>query len=374
MIYFDNASSTQPSEEVLNEYTKACKERYANAGAIHHLGMENFAQIERTKVEILRYLGLKASDYEVIFTSGATESNNLGVQGFLARNGKRFKHILTWECEHHSVIEIFKHLETLGYKVDYIKTTKEGVIDLDDLRGHLDGNPVFCSFMCANNEIGTVNDMKAIRNIIGNDSVLHSDLTQTIGKAKVDLSVLDMFTFSSHKIYGLKGIGILVKKKKTLIDSIVFGGNQEYGYRSGTVDYPGIAAFKVAIKEVLDFHSKDSENIRAIRCYLVNELSKNEEIILHDFPTCCPYILNISLKTKKASVVVEALSNKQIYVNSVSACYSKCEAVSHVILAVTGDMKQASNTIRISIGKYNTLEEAKILVEELNNILKTIRS
>ena len=374
MIYFDNASTTKPREEVLKEFERASRENFANPNSIHKLAMENSANIERIKNNILKCLKLDYRKYDIIFTSGATESNNLAIYGFCMRNKKRFNHILTSNYEHASVLNVFKELEGLGFKVDYIKANSEGNIDLEDLKAHLDGNPVFVSFMGVNNEIGTVNDLKKIRSIIGENSIFHSDLVQGIGKAKLNLDALDMFTLTSHKIYGLKGCGALVKKKSVNLEKIIYGGGQQQDIRSGTLDFPSISAFNVAVELLMKEQNDEYIKIKEIHDYLVDELKKVDGVKVHNFKTSSPYIVSLSLTNKKASVVVEGLSNKDIFVNSESACYSKSDAKSYVLEAIGCNEVEASNPIRISLGMYNTLDEAKIFVEEFKKVLESIRS
>lgn len=374
MIYFDNASTTKPREEVLKEFERASRENFANPNSIHKLAMENSANIERIKNNILKCLKLDYRKYDIIFTSGATESNNLAIYGFCMRNKKRFNHILTSNYEHASVLNVFKELEGLGFKVDYIKANSEGTIDLEDLKAHLDGNPVFVSFMGVNNEIGTVNDLKKIRSIIGENSIFHSDLVQGIGKAKLNLDALDMFTLTSHKIYGLKGCGALVKKKSVNLEKIIYGGGQQQDIRSGTLDFPSISAFNVAVELLMKEQNDEYIKIKEIHDYLVDELKKVDGVKVHNFKTSSPYIVSLSLTNKKASVVVEGLSNKDIFVNSESACYSKSDAKSYVLEAIGCNEVETSNPIRISLGMYNTLDEAKIFVEEFKKVLESIRS
>ena len=374
MIYFDNASTTKPREEVLKEFERASRENFANPNSIHKLAMENSANIERIKNNILKCLKLDYRKYDIIFTSGATESNNLAIYGFCMRNKKRFNHILTSNYEHASVLNVFKELEGLGFKVDYIKANSEGTIDLEDLKAHLDGNPVFVSFMGVNNEIGTVNDLKKIRSIIGENSIFHSDLVQGIGKAKLNLDALDMFTLTSHKIYGLKGCGALVKKKSVNLEKIIYGGGQQQDIRSGTLDFPSISAFNVAVELLMKEQNDEYIKIKEIHDFLVDELKKVDGVKVHNFKTSSPYIVSLSLTNKKASVVVEGLSNKDIFVNSESACYSKSDAKSYVLEAIGCNEVEASNPIRISLGMYNTLDEAKIFVEEFKKVLESIRS
>lgn len=374
MIYFDNASTSKPRKEVLDEFLKTSNNNYANPSSIHKLAMENSANIERIKLNILRKLKLNDRDYEVIFTSGATESNNLAILGFCLKNKRRFNHVLTSVYEHASVLNIFKELEKQGFKVDYIKVNKEGVIDLDDLKNHLDANPVFVSFMGVNNEIGTINDLNKIRDIIGENNVFHSDLVQGIGKVDLDLNKLDMFTFTGHKINGLKGCGVLIKRKKLNIEPIIFGGGQQNNLRSGTLDYPSICAFNVALDTLMKNKDIEYKNVKEIHDYLVSELSKIDGVKVHNFLTSSPYIVSLSLLNKKASVVVEALSNKDIFVNSESACYSKRSDKSYVLEAIGCSEKEASNPIRISLGLYNTMSEAEIFIKEFKDILEKVRS
>jgi len=373
MIYFDNASTTKPDKDVLAVFNDTCENSFANPHSIHGLAMEIAANIERKSSDIIKSLGLPFKDFEVVYTSGATEANNLAILGFVHRNAKRFNHLMTSTIEHNSVLEVFKHLESEGFKVDYIKVDSEGVLDLADLKAHLDGKPIFASFMAVNNELGSVNDLTKIRQLIGADSVLHSDLVQALGKTKIDLNSLDMMTFTGHKIYGLKGCGCLIKRKKINLSPLFYGGGQENGLRSGTMDYPSICAFAYATSKIIKNYDSDLKNVRSVHDFLYNALQEIDGVTMNSTLPSCPYILNFSLVNKKASVVVEALSNKEIYVNSVSACYSKEESMSYVIKAIGKSDIEAMNTIRLSFGKDNTLEEAKIFVKELKEILSSIR-
>ncbi|MFA6755079.1 MAG: cysteine desulfurase family protein [Bacilli bacterium] len=373
MIYFDNAATTLPLKEVIDDYAQKSLNSYANPSSIHHLGVENNAEINRIRNNILKKINLDSNKYEVIFTSGATESNNLAILGYCLKNKKRVHHILTSQIEHSSVLEVFRYLETQGFKVDYIGVNSDGQIDYEELKKPIYSDVLFASFMTVNNEIGTVNDMEKLKNALPKGCVFHSDCAQTFLKEKVDYNLFNMFTISEHKIYGLKGIGALIMKKGTNIEPIIYGGGQEYNLRSGTLDYPGISSFNVAINMVSKNFDKYYKHALTLRMYLINKLKDNPEIIIHDYKNNNPYILNISLATKKASVVVEALSNKEIYVSSVSACNSKSEPISYVLLALGKSSNEAHNSIRISFGWYNTIEEIDIFFNTLNDILNNIR-
>ena len=374
MIYLDNASTTKPYKEVLDIYNKYSENNFFNPSSIYKAGKNNFFLEEKIKENILKLLFLK--NKKIIFTSSATEANNLAILGFLQSKRNKKYHILTTKIEHKSILNVFKKLENDGFEVTYLNVNKYGEIDLEELENCIKENTIFASIMTVNNELGNIINIKEISEVLKKHNVvLHSDAAQSF--LKTDLKLLqypNMLTISSHKIHGLKSIACLIKTKKILLNPILYGGGQEFGLRSSTMDLPLILSFTEAIKETTLNYSKNLLKVKEIYDFLVNELSKIDEIILHNSLNQSPFILNFSLKSKKASVVVEALSNKEIYVSSVSACSSKKEEPSYVLLALNKSLKEASNSIRLSFSYENTLEEAKIFIKELSNILDTIRS
>lgn len=377
MIYFDNASTTRVDSHILDEYNKAVECFFANPNSIHHFGMQVNNLLDKERNNILNSLNLSKNDYEIIFTSSATESNNLAIKGYCLKNMSRGKHIITTKIEHDSVLECFNFLKNnYGFRVDYLNILPDGKVDINQLQNLIDDQTILISIMPVNNEVGLVLNIDECKRIVKNypKCVFHIDCAQTLGKIKFNYNLGDMITLSSHKIHGLKSIACLIKKKSISLQEIICGGGQEKGFRSGTQDYPLIHSFSVAISQNLTNFEKNLAKVQLIFKFLNDELSKNDEIIMHTCPNQCPYILNFSLKNKKASVVVEALSNKNIYVSSVSACSSRSEKPSHVLLALNKSLKEASNSIRISFSYDNTLDEAKIFVRELTNIFSIVRS
>lgn len=374
MIYFDNASSTKPSKEVLEAYLNAAENNYENPNSIHKLGMKNFNEINRIREKILKLLGLD-SRYEVIFTSGATESNNLGIIGYYNKNKSRGNHIITTKVEHESVLDVFKFLESQGALVTYLDVNKDGEIDIEQFKKVINKNTILVSIMPVNNELGFALNIDEISKVVRTfpKCSLHLDCAQTVGKYKFDYSLGDMLTISGHKINGLKGCGALIKLKKINLNPLFYGGGQENGLRSGTLDYPAIVALHEALKITMNSFNENYKNIEVLRGYLVENLKNNDEISLNIFKNQTPYILNMDLLNKKASVVVEALSNEGIMVSSVSACNSKKEAPSHVLLALGKSDEEARNAIRLSFNKNNTLEETKIFIQKFNMILENIK-
>ncbi len=374
MIYFDNASSTKPFLKVLETYYEENVNSYANPNSIHGFGMHNMSRVNRVRTNILKQFGLD-NTYEVIFTSGATESNNIAILGYCRKNKNKGKHIITSKIEHESVLNVFKQLEKEGFTVTYLNVDKDGNIDLEELKEKIDNDTILVALMSSNNEVGSVLDVQKVYEITHqfHKCVFYSDVAQAIGKIKIDYKKIDMFGFSLHKIHGLKGNGILIKKKNINLEPIIFGGNQENGLRSGTLDFPGIISSNIAIEETFKNFDKNFKKVYEISTYLKNNLINNDEILINNLNAKNPYIVSISLKTKLASVVVEALSNKEIYVNSVSACNSKVDAPSYVLLSMGMDEFRAKNVIRISLSEENTIEEAQKFIEAINDILKNVK-
>ena len=376
MIYFDNAASTRIDDDVLEFFKKECNTNFANTGSFNSLGLKLSNNLKKIEKEILQTLSLDPNEYEVIFTSGATEANNLAILGTSYFYRNRGKHIITSTIEHPSVLNTFKRLEGEGYRVTYLNPTKDGKINIEELKNSLDQETTLVSIMAVNNEVGAILNSEEIEKELRKypKIIYHSDLAQTLGKHDANCSLFDLMTISSYKIYGLKGIGALIKKKKLNLVPLFTGGTQQQGYRVGTMDYAGIATFNYTIKKAINEYDKNHKHVQELFDYTLNELKKNDELIVHTYKDMVPYIINFSLKTKSASVLLEALSNEEIYVSTKASCSNKLHSASHVVYALTNNEKEAINAIRISFSKNSTLEECKIFIQKLNEILPKIRS
>ena len=374
MIYFDNASTTKPSDLVLKEYLEESKNNYANPSSINKLGVDIFFKVERIKKHILNALNL-SNNYEIIFTSGATESNNLAILGYCFKNMNRGKRIITSLVEHASVLNVFKYLATEGFEVIYLNVDNEGNISFEELQKSLNDKTILVSLMGVNNEIGSILNLDEVHSLVTKfpRCVFHSDCAQALGKVDLSYSMLDMITISGHKIHGLKGIGALIKRKNISITPLFYGGGQQENLRSGTIDYPAISAFSLAIDNALKTSKENYLKVESIFNYLYEKLKNNEEVVINSPFISSKYIFSLSLKTKRASVVVEALSNEEIYLNTTSSCDSRKDEPSHVIMALNNNLKLAKNTLRLSFSYENTLEEAKIFLDSFLKILKNIR-
>lgn len=373
-IYLDHAATTKPYDEVVSLYTRMESEIYGNSSSIHGLGIEALSYLNKARESILKSLKLNKG-YKVIFTSGATEANNLAIIGYCLKHQNRGKHIITSNVEHPSVLECFRYLEKLGFNVTYLKINKNGVVDPSELEKAMTKETILVSLMSTNNEIGSMNDLKKLSQIVHAypKAVFHSDTTQSVGKDNVDYSLLDMFVISGHKIHGLKGSGCLVLKDKIELEQRVFGGGQEDGLRSGTVPVSLCCSLAKSLQIIQAKIPAESRRISKIYQQFLDKIKNIDGVELNSTSSSSPYILNFSLTKKKASVVVEALSNVGIYVSSVSACNSKKEASSYVVSALGKSDVLAHNTIRLSFGEDNKEEDVSVFAREFNKIMENIR-
>lgn len=369
IIYLDNAATTVVNEEVLDAFSKAKKLYFANPGSIHIPGQEASRLLEKAREQILNTLGVKND--ELIFVSGATEANNLAIKGYCLKHQNRGKHIIVSNVEHPAVLEVAKQLEEyFGFEVTYLRVNKDGVIQVDDLKKAIRKDTILVSIMAVNNEIGTINPIHEIAQVLKDYPliVFHSDVTQGIGKIDLPYEDMDMFSFSGHKIHGLNSSGALVKRKKIELLPLLSGGGQENNFRSGTNDVALAVSLAKAIRLEFEKISENYRKIAPISAFLKDYLLSRPDLYeLNSGDN--PYIVNFSLLTKKASVVVEALSSRGIMVSSVSACHAKEEPISYVVQALGKSDLKAHNTIRVSLSSSNTLEDIKAFISNLEDII-----
>ena len=370
-IYFDNASTTFVDESILESFNKAIKTYPGNPSSIHKYGQESARIIEKSRELILSSLSL--SNHEVIFTSGATEANNLAIKGFALAHKNRGKHIIVSEVEHPSILETVKELEKdFGYRISYLHINNEGKVSLDELKSLIEDDTFLVSIMAVNNEIGSVNNIEEIAKYLKQfpKIVFHVDGVQALGKININYKDVDMITFTGHKIHGLVGSGCLIKRKGISLEAIINGGGQENNIRSGTYSLPLISTLALAISKAIKNQQDCFNKVKVLSNKLLEELKLMSDLIaINSNNKENPFVVNFSLKNHKASVVVEALSNRKIFVSSISACHSRGEPVSYVVKALTHDDVLAHNTIRISLDAQNTLEEVDIFIKEFKEII-----
>ena len=374
IIYLDNAATSKVDQEVLDSYNQITTKYFANPSSIHHLGQEANRLLEKSREQILKLLGL--SHHEVIFTSGATEANNLAIKGYAYANRGRGNHIITTATEHPSVLNAMKALEEDGFKLTILPVNDKGQIEVNSLSAAINDETILVSVMAVNNETGAINPIREVGEIVKKypKIALHVDMVQAIGKVEVPLENVDMISIAGHKIHGLLGSGVLIKEKKIILKPLLNGGGQENNLRSGTNTLALSASLAKALRLAIDHQKENYEHVKSLADFLLDYLKDNQDkYVINSSCKDNPYIVNFSLKKHKASVVVEALSNRNIMVSSLSACHSKGEDYSYVVYAMNKDMCLAHNTIRVSFSYENTLEEVKTFTKELTAIIKEIK-
>jgi len=314
---------------------------------------------------------------EIIFTSGATESDNLALIGVMERNKSKGNHLITCVTEHKAILDTARHLEEIGFKVTYLPVDEFGLVNPEELKSAITNQTVLISIMFANNEIGTIQNVEEIGKIAhDNDVLFHTDAAQAIGHIPIDVKKMniDLMSFSSHKIYGPKGIGALYVREispRVKIDSILFGGGQERGIRSGTLNVPGIVGFANAVEIAVD--EMESENIQYKKWTdkMLEEFSKIGGK-LNGHPTNrLVHNLNIRFDGIESKAIINSVSEK-LAISAGSACTTQLVEPSHVLLALGLSEDETHSSIRIGCGRFNTDEEIQISINEILNSLKSL--
>lgn len=366
-IYFDNSATTKTDERVAKVIYDVMTEDYGNPSSLHQKGFEAEKIYNRAKMDVAKIMNCKKE--EIFFTSGGTESNNLAILGSVEALKKRGNKIITTALEHPSVSNAINHLEEKGFEVVRVYPDGKGNITPEDVLKHVDNKTILVSLMLVNNEIGTIIPVGEIAKKVRKINPLtqiHCDCVQGFGKVRFNLARnldVNFLTASGHKVNAPKGIGFLYVKKGSKIKPIVFGGQQQDGLRSGTENVPMAVGFALAAKLAYENLPETNENVKKIKEYIENELKDLDYIKINSPENSLPYILNISVLGIRSETMLHFLEDKGIYISSGSAC-SKGK-LSPVLKAMKLTEKQVDSAIRLSFGKYNTMEEAEIFVKAL---------
>ena len=375
MIYFDNAATSKPSALALKAYVEANELYFANSASPHKAGREANRLLEGSRSKILKAIKLDKT-HKCLFCSGATEANNLALKGIAFQYERRGKTIITDAGEHSSVKNACKELEEhFGFNIVRLPLNEDGKVDPAELEKAMNNDVILVSILSVNNETGSINDVKKLGEVVHRfpKAYFHVDATQAIGKEDIDYSPADLVSFSGHKFGALKGTGALLYKKTIKFMPLSSGGEQEEGFRAGTVDVPGMYALALTFEDACRTLENRHRHVEILMQELEDGIRSIGECVINSPKDHTPYILNATLKKKKASVVVEALSQKGIYVSTHSACDISSNQGSPVLLAMGKCQEDAENALRISFSPENTLEEVRAFIAELKTILTEIK-
>ncbi|MBY0124103.1 cysteine desulfurase family protein [Bacillus sp. S/N-304-OC-R1] len=376
MIYFDNSSTTKPFREVIESFSKVSSEFFGNPSSLHGLGAQSEKLLSQARDQMAKLLHVQKN--EIYFTSGGTESNNIAIKGTALKHKGRGKHLITTEIEHPSVRESMEQLSELGFRVTYVPVDANGVVKVEDIEKAICHDTILVSVMHVNNEIGSVQPIKEIGQLLNQYSkiLFHVDYVQGVGKVPLNIheSQIDLCTISGHKFHGLKGTGVLYVREGVRISSLITGGGQEWKLRSGTENVAGMVAMAKALRLTFLEQEKNLNRMVNIRDFLRNKLEMIEGVMIHTPIThSAPHILNFSIKGFKAEVFVHALEEMHVFVSTTSACSSKKQKASNTLLAMGIPEEDALSAIRISLSYENTLDEAEQFIKAVNEAVSRLR-
>jgi len=366
MVYLDYCATTPLDKRVLNTFNKVCLEYPGNSNSLHKLGIESKELEDYATKQIEKVLNLKNMD--IIYTSGASESNNHVLKGICSKYKNRGNHIISTYLEHSSILSTLDFLEEQGFIIDYVKIKDDGTVDLNHLKKLLTNNTILVSIAAVDSELGIKQPIKEISNIVKEypKCFFHSDCTQALGKIEIDFNLMDFVSISMHKIYGMKGIGVLLKKRSIIIDNLIHGGKSSTNYRSGTPALPLIVSSMKALDLIIPNIRSNYEYITNLNKIIIEELSKYKDLHINSTNNSISHVINLSLINIKPETFIHSLDNYDIYVSTKSAC-SSTNAMSNSVYAVTKNREYATSSIRISLSHLTTKEEINEFLNVFNH-------
>ena len=356
MIYLDYSATTPVSYEVLESYNKATKDYVGNAHSLHLEGIKSSELLNSATEQICGLFNVASK--EIIYTSGATEANNMALKGIALAYENRGNHIIVSKLEHPSIYSICSYLETIGFEISYVNNTEEGLIDFEDLKKKIKSETILVSICAVNSEMGIRQPLKTIRQIIkkeNNMTIFHSDITQGLGKVPINLHDVDLASMSAHKIFGPKGIGFLYKAEKVNIVPLIHGSSKSSDLRPGTAALPLVVAMSKAIRIALSDLDKRESYVGRLNEKIITGLTEFPNIKINKTSYSIPHILNVSLMNIKPETFIHALEKHDVYIGTNTACSSS--DLSTAVMAVYNDTKRAVTTLRICISYVTTTEE-----------------
>lgn len=371
MIYLDYAANTPANDLVIKVFSEVSKDFIANPNSPHELGIMAGKRLMESTKKISQLLNV--SENEIIYTSGASESNNLAIKGVAEQYKKFGKHIITTYLEHSSVNGAVGYLQNLGYDVDYVDITDTGLVDLDHLKELIRKDTILVSICYVDSELGILQPVDEIGELISNykNCVFHVDATQAVGKIPVSFANIDLITFTPHKFYGLNGCGVLIKKDSILLEPLIHGGNSTTPYRSGTPALGMIAATEKALSLSYENINENYDYVKSLNKKLRDKLKKYPNVIINSTNNSIPFILNISIPKINTENFRAQLEKYNIYVSTKPACCAP-NTVSRPVYALTKNRKIALSTLRISLSHLTFLNDIDVFLECFDKCYKEL--
>lgn len=373
MIYFDNSATTIPYAEVLRTYQEVASKIWGNPSSLHNLGSKATRILEASRKQIAELLGVKSS--EILFTSGGTESDNWVIKGVAFEKERYGKHIIVSDIEHPAVKESAKWLSQHGFEVSYAPVTADGFVDIDQLATLLRPDTILVSIMAVNNEIGSIQPIKAISDLLANKPAItfHVDAVQAIGKIPTKdylTERVDFASFSGHKFHSVRGVGFIYRKEGKKLQPLLTGGGQEGDMRSTTENVAGIAAIAKALRLVMSKENESLPRIAKMKEVIYDELAHHEDIVIFSGKSeaFAPNILTFGIKGVRGEVIVHAFEEHDIYISTTSACSSKAGKPAGTLIAMGVPTKVAQSAVRLSLDDDNDMSQ----VEQFLTIFKQV--
>ena len=376
-IYLDHHATTPVDPRVLEEMLPYFSEKFGNASSLDHpFGYEASVAVEDAREKIANAIGARHD--EIVFTSGATESDNIALIGTMTKYADRGNHLITCVTEHKAVLDTARHLESLGKKVTYLPVNEFGEIDLKELEDSITDETVMISIMTANNEIGTIADIKSIGKIAHEHEVIfHTDAAQAVGHIPMNVEKMniDLMSFSAHKMYGPKGIGALYVRgvnPRVKPDGLFHGGGQERNIRSGSLNVPGIIGFGNAMEIAVKEMDSDNEKFKEWNDLMLSEFEKIGGKLNGHPRKRLSHNLNVYFPGIESKAIINSIS-KEIAISAGSACTTQNVEPSHVLLALGLDEETIHSAIRFGFGRFNEKDEIKFIVEKISSTINSLQ-
>lgn len=384
-VYLDNAATTRTMDEVVDKIVILLKDHYGNPSSLHYKGMEAEKELNEAKNIFAKLL--KVDKKEIYFTSGGTESNNLVIFGVARAYNRRGKHLIVSSIEHPSVSKVFDQLKEEGFEVTLLPVDENGLVDLEMLQKSIRPDTTLISIMHVNNEIGTVQPIEKIGQLIKEcnpNTIFHVDAVQSFGKLWIQpkRAMIDCLSMSGHKIYAPKGIGAVYIQSKVKVKPLLYGGSQQLGVRPGTENTSGIAGISIAAQWMYGHFEEVAQKLEALKMRLRNGVLKEIEGTYVNGPDSffeevkdisADHILNLRFEGVRGEVLLHALESKNIYVSTGAACSSSKNVPSATLTAIGLKEDQIESSVRFSFSIYNTEEEIDYCIEQLKEIVPQLR-